>query len=186
MRRAIEYRAHFGQGEKCTDHGVVYGNRQMLDIDYDESFTPVASEIAPKMFMTNVAIKNHRWEHQNSVKGLYIRIREHHHTKVSLNDGDGSAIELDTGDLEWLMRGAPKMRAILPIIRDQVFLKQEKSLVWTYFPDEEVYVSAVLTETGIGHPVIHAGLSARERSIIVKWFIRDLDNDYLGFSQRRM
>lgn len=323
IHQAIEYRAHFGQGEKCTDHGVVYGNRQMLDIDYDESFTPVASEIAPKMFMTNVAIKNHRWEQwdivynylraqfrrqkrlyevtywvswtttsanlptedgpirtpaggpllaphlwwkqqeiefiylpeegafvlsmqgkqlkltatyitatcrrhvksqtiskcethwlsvpdhmtrwlnrsghwiynpasesqilherkgttkwavaerhyktnmyavvglldyhyttgptrwlsalhlvsyspthvsniddinhsQNSVKGLYIRIREHHHTKVSLNDGDGSAIELDTGDLEWLMRGAPKMRAILPIIRDQVFLKQEK------------------------------------------------------------
>lgn len=122
--------------------------------------------------MSNIDDINHS---QNSVKGLYIRIREHHHTKVSLNDGDGSAIELDTGDLEWLMRGAPKMRAILPIIRDQVFLKQEKSLVWTYFPDEEVYVSAVLTETGIGHPVIHAGLSARERSIIVKWFIRDLD-----------
>ncbi|RAH52699.1 hypothetical protein BO85DRAFT_492824 [Aspergillus piperis CBS 112811] len=67
------------------------------------------------------------------------------------------------------------MRAILPIIRDQVFLKQEKSLVWTYFPDEEVCVSAVLTETGIDHAVIHPGLTARERSIIVKWFIRDLD-----------
>lgn len=34
----------------------------MLDIDYDESFAPVASEITLKMFMTNVAIKNHRWE----------------------------------------------------------------------------------------------------------------------------
>lgn len=69
------------------------------------------------------------------------------------------------------MRGAPKMRAMLPIIVDQVFLKQEKSLVWTYFPDEEVYVSAVLTEAGIDH----AGLTARERSIIVKSFTWDPD-----------
>ncbi|RAK88517.1 hypothetical protein BO79DRAFT_217837 [Aspergillus costaricaensis CBS 115574] len=107
--------------------------------------------------------------------GFYTRIREHHHTKVSLNDGDGDAIELDTGGLEWLMRGAPKMPAILPIIRDQVFLKQEKSLVWTYFSGEEVYVSAVLTEAGIDHAVIHAGLTARERLIIVKSFTRDLD-----------
>lgn len=52
------------------------------------------------------------------------------------------------------------MRAILPIIRDRVYLKQEKSLVWTYFPGEEVYVSAVLTEAGIDHAVIHAGLTA--------------------------
>ncbi|PWY65470.1 hypothetical protein BO83DRAFT_392111 [Aspergillus eucalypticola CBS 122712] len=102
-------------------------------------------------------------------------IKEHHYTKVSLNYGDGDAIELDTGGLEWLMRGAPKMRAILPIIGDQVFLEQEKSLVWTYFPDEEVYVSAVLTEAGIDHAVINAGLTARERSNIVKSFTQDLD-----------
>ncbi|PWY66464.1 putative DNA repair helicase rad5,16, partial [Aspergillus heteromorphus CBS 117.55] len=112
---------------------------------------------------------------KNTVKGFYTRTREHHHTKISLSNSDGDAIQLDTGGLEWLLRGAPKMRAMLPIIRDQVFLKQEKSLVWTYFPGEEVYISAVLTEAGVDHAVIHAGLTARERSIIVKSFTRDPD-----------
>ncbi|KAI2966591.1 hypothetical protein CBS147324_7348 [Aspergillus niger] len=41
---------------------VVCGNRQVPGIDYDESFAPVASEIALKMFMTNVALKHLRWE----------------------------------------------------------------------------------------------------------------------------
>lgn len=110
---------------------------------------------------------------KSSVKGFYNRIKEGAHTKVSMTDGSANKIELDTGGLEWLLRGAPKMRAMLPILRDQVFLKKEKAIVWAYFPGEQVYISAALTEAGIDHEVLHAGLTANERTRIVKRFIRD-------------
>ncbi|KAI2990675.1 hypothetical protein CBS147482_9130 [Aspergillus niger] len=41
---------------------VVCGNHQIPGIDYDESFAPVASEAALKLFITNVAIKDLEWE----------------------------------------------------------------------------------------------------------------------------
>lgn len=47
-----------------------------------------------------------------------------------------------TARLEWLLRGSPKMRAMLPIIRDELLLYGEKSIVWVSWPAEEVYVLA--------------------------------------------
>ncbi|KAI2967818.1 hypothetical protein CBS147482_10946 [Aspergillus niger] len=50
---------------------VVCGNRQIPGIDYDESFAPVASEAALKLFMTNVAIKDLEWE-QCDIVSAYL------------------------------------------------------------------------------------------------------------------
>ena len=78
--------------------------------------------------------------------------------KVSITD----KIQFNTGGMEWLLSTTPKIQAMLPISWDQVVFKKEKSLVWTYFPGEEVHISAALTETGIDHAFIHAGQTARD------------------------
>lgn len=80
-----------------------------------------------------------------------------------------------TWTLEHMLRGSPKMRAMLPILRDQVIVYGEKAIVWTQFPAEQVYVAATLHEARIDAQVFHAGLSAHERSVLVDWFIRETD-----------
>ena len=52
--------------------------------------------------------------------------------------------DTNTARLEFLLRGSPKIRAMLPIIRDQVLLHKEKAIVWTLYPAEQVYVAARL------------------------------------------
>lgn len=75
--------------------------------------------------------------------------------------------------LEFLLRGSPKMRAMLPILRDQVIIHGEKAIVWTQFPAEQVYVAATLVEANFNARVFHAGLSVHERSVLIKQFTQD-------------
>ncbi|KAE8164621.1 SNF2 family N-terminal domain-containing protein [Aspergillus tamarii] len=80
----------------------------------------------------------------------------------------------NTARLEFLLRGSPKMRAMLPIIRDQVLLYKEKAIVWTLYPAEQVYVAAVLNEVGLDYGVYHSGLnfnhSASECMVLINSF----------------
>lgn len=48
--------------------------------------------------------------------------------------------EQQTWFLEFLLRGSPRMRAMLPILRDQVIVHGEKAIVWSQFPAEQVYI----------------------------------------------
>lgn len=81
--------------------------------------------------------------------------------------------ERHTWTLEFLLRGSPKMRAMLPILRDQVILYGEKAIIWTQFPAEQVYVAATLYEANIPAEVFHAGLSVNERAALVQRFTRE-------------
>ncbi|PYI11513.1 putative DNA repair helicase rad5,16 [Aspergillus sclerotiicarbonarius CBS 121057] len=72
--------------------------------------------------------------------------------------------------LEALLRGSPKMRAMLPLIRDQVILHDEKAIVWTQVPADQIYVAAVLREANMDAGVLHAGLSRDERAALLYRF----------------
>ena len=78
-----------------------------------------------------------------------------------------------TWTLEVMLRGSPKMRALLPIIRDQVLVYREKAIIWTQFPAEQVYLAATLQEIKIDAQVFHAALTSHERSVLVDQFTRD-------------
>ncbi|KAE8357873.1 P-loop containing nucleoside triphosphate hydrolase protein [Aspergillus caelatus] len=84
-------------------------------------------------------------------------------------------IERPTFALEFLLRGSPKMRSMIPIIRDQVFLHHEKSIVWTMWPAEQVYVAACLKEIGIDVAVLHSGLDTTERTRLIDEFTMQED-----------
>ncbi|RAL01276.1 putative DNA repair helicase rad5,16 [Aspergillus ibericus CBS 121593] len=72
--------------------------------------------------------------------------------------------------LEALLRGSPKMRAMLPLIRDQVILHDEKAIVWTQVPAEQIYVAAVLREANMDAEVLHGSLSRDERAALLYKF----------------
>lgn len=88
-------------------------------------------------------------------------------------NGSVSNSEHWTWTLEFMLRGSPKMRAMLPILRDQVIVYGEKAIIWTQFPAEQVYVAATLHEAKIDAQVFHAGLSAHDRSVLVDRFTRE-------------
>lgn len=75
--------------------------------------------------------------------------------------------------LEYLLRGSPKMRAMLPILHDQVIVHSEKAIVWVQFPAEQVYIAATLIEVNMDVKVFHAGLSVHECSVLIKQFTWD-------------
>ncbi|KAF5854714.1 hypothetical protein ETB97_000849, partial [Aspergillus alliaceus] len=75
-----------------------------------------------------------------------------------------------TARLEFLLRGSPKMRAMLPIIRDQVIVYSEKAIIWAMYPAEQVYIAAVLCEVGIDCRVLHGGIDADDREQIISDF----------------
>ncbi|PIG82089.1 DNA repair helicase rad5 [Aspergillus arachidicola] len=77
--------------------------------------------------------------------------------------------------LEFLLKGSPKMRAMLPVLRDQVIVHGEKAMVWTQFPAEQIYVAAVLKEANIDAEVFHAGLTRDERMNLVERFTQKHD-----------
>jgi SNF2 family DNA or RNA helicase len=103
-------------------------------------------------------ITSHETVVENAVKGFYRRLkRPSEETRRSAR-------------LELLLRGAPKMRVMLEIIRDQVLLFGEKAIVWVMFPGEQVYVEAVLHEAGIDAYAYHAGLAQGVRDKLVEDF----------------
>ncbi|GMG25245.1 unnamed protein product [Aspergillus oryzae] len=77
--------------------------------------------------------------------------------------------------LEFLLKGSPKMRAMLPVLRDQVIVHGEKAMVWTQFPAEQIYVAAILKEANIDAEVFHAGLTRDERMNLVERFTQKHD-----------
>ncbi|KAB8275464.1 P-loop containing nucleoside triphosphate hydrolase protein [Aspergillus minisclerotigenes] len=77
--------------------------------------------------------------------------------------------------LEFLLKGSPKMRAMLPVLRDQVIVHGEKAMVWTQFPAEQIYVAAVLKEANIDAEVFHARLTRDERMNLVERFTQKHD-----------
>lgn len=80
-----------------------------------------------------------------------------------------------TAKLEYILRGSPKMRVILPIIRDKVLLRKEQSIVWIMWLAEQVYVAAVLKEAGISYLVFHASLDTSQRTQMINLFIHDTE-----------
>ncbi|KAE8133508.1 P-loop containing nucleoside triphosphate hydrolase protein [Aspergillus pseudotamarii] len=77
--------------------------------------------------------------------------------------------------LEFLLKGSPKMRAMLPVLRDQVIVHSEKAMVWTQFPAEQIYVAAVLKEANIDAEIFHAGLTRDERMKLIERFTQKHD-----------
>ncbi|KAE8309793.1 hypothetical protein BDV41DRAFT_546879 [Aspergillus transmontanensis] len=92
-----------------------------------------------------------------SMKGFYRTAQARLHDKT-------------TARLEFLLRGSPKMRAMLPVIRDQVLLHKEKAIVRTFYPAEQVYVAAVMQEVGINYGVYHSGLNLTDRGKLIEEF----------------
>ncbi|PIG80565.1 hypothetical protein AARAC_003248 [Aspergillus arachidicola] len=99
-----------------------------------------------------------------AVKGLY-RAR---HVEAVKSESDSSLV--DAANLAGVMRESPKMRTMLGVLPDQVLLRNEKAMVWTFFPGEELYVCAVLKEARIDAVMLHAGLEHKERDEIVRTF----------------
>lgn len=77
--------------------------------------------------------------------------------------------------LEFLLKGSPKMRAMLPVLRDQVIVHGEKAIIWTQFPAEQIYAAAILKEANIDAEVFHAGLTRDERMNLVERFTQEHD-----------
>ncbi|KAB8237109.1 P-loop containing nucleoside triphosphate hydrolase protein [Aspergillus alliaceus] len=108
---------------------------------------------------------------QKSIVGEAVTVKEFYKTAKSRLESAPAA------RLEFLLRGSPKMRAMLATIRDQVLLFEEKAIVWVMYPAEQVYVAAVLQEAGISYGVFHGGLDSSERYKMTESFTRD-DSGY--------
>lgn len=61
-----------------------------------------------------------------------------------------------TTKLELLLRGSPKLRALLPIVTEQVIVHRERAIIWCAFPATQVFVCAALREAQIDAR-IHVG-----------------------------
>lgn len=77
--------------------------------------------------------------------------------------------------LEFLLRGSPKLRSMIGILRDQVLIHHEKAIIWTMFPAEQVYIGAALVEANIDAKVFHASLSFSERASLINEFTTERD-----------
>ena len=75
--------------------------------------------------------------------------------------------------LVFLLRGSPRLRALLPIVAEQVFERKEKAIVWCLFPGQQVYVAAAMHLCGIDAKIFSADLSQREREEMVRSFTTD-------------
>ncbi|KAL2801674.1 P-loop containing nucleoside triphosphate hydrolase protein [Aspergillus granulosus] len=62
-----------------------------------------------------------------------------------------------------LLRGSPKLRALLNNIQQEVFLHNEKSIVWCTTPSQQAFISAALHHCHIDNRMYHAELTTRER-----------------------
>ncbi|PYH93071.1 hypothetical protein BO71DRAFT_431284 [Aspergillus ellipticus CBS 707.79] len=88
---------------------------------------------------------------EDAVKAFYRRLQQAPKEAHAQDE-----LEKISSRLAGLMKGSPKMRLTLPILRDQVLLRKEKAIVWTLFPGEEIYVFATLKEAGIDCEILHA------------------------------
>jgi len=81
---------------------------------------------------------------------------------------------LDPKDYEqhlvYLLRGSPRLRKMLPIISEQVFQKEEKSVVWTQGPGQQAFVTTALKLANIDARILGAQMSIKEREELVREF----------------
>ncbi|KAM5448074.1 hypothetical protein MaudCBS49596_005660, partial [Microsporum audouinii] len=69
-----------------------------------------------------------------------------------------------------ILRTSPRLRAMLPIIAEEILLYNEKSMVWTLFPAQQVLITAALRLLNIDSRVYHAALTTKERAELVREF----------------
>jgi hypothetical protein len=73
----------------------------------------------------------------------------------------------------YLLAGAPKIRSMLQIIRQEVLLLDEKSIVWCCNPAQQWYIASVLNTPGIPCAVYHADLTHSQRHSLQESFNTD-------------
>jgi SNF2 family DNA or RNA helicase len=72
-----------------------------------------------------------------------------------------------------LLRGSPKMRAMLPILAHHWLVRKEKQIVWCNFPANQVFVAAVLKEEcGIDAKIFHGKLDNEQREKLFDEFTK--------------
>ncbi|KAI9035722.1 putative DNA repair helicase rad5 [Aspergillus affinis] len=81
----------------------------------------------------------------------------------------------DQDVLLYLLRGSPKLRALLSIIQQEVFLQQEKSVVWCTTPAQQFFIAAALHHARIDCRVFHSELNSKERVELVRDFTTKVD-----------
>ncbi|KAL4744247.1 P-loop containing nucleoside triphosphate hydrolase protein [Aspergillus terricola var. indicus] len=69
-----------------------------------------------------------------------------------------------------LLQGSPKLRALLPILQQQIYEYGEKSIIWTINPAEQFFIAAALLLCHIDYRVYHAELDTDERVALVNDF----------------
>jgi hypothetical protein len=77
----------------------------------------------------------------------------------------------DMEALKYLLKGSPKLRTLLPNIRDEILLYGEKSIIWTLNPGEQLFVAAALALCNIDVRVLHAELKSNERQEMIHEFV---------------
>ncbi|RAH57910.1 hypothetical protein BO85DRAFT_438142 [Aspergillus piperis CBS 112811] len=65
--------------------------------------------------------------------------------------------------LTYLLRGSPKLRALLSNLQQEVFELNEKSIVWCTGPSQQMYMAAALHHAHIDCQVYHSELTVKER-----------------------
>lgn len=73
-------------------------------------------------------------------------------------------------NLLFLLAGSPKLRKLLPMIRDQVIVHHEKATVWCSFHAVQVLVATALAEAGISAGILYADQDTAERENLLDNF----------------
>lgn len=76
----------------------------------------------------------------------------------------------DHSALEYLLRGSPKLRAMLPVICDQILLYNEKSVIWCVNPAQHLFIGAALHLCSIDAHVFHSELDHYGLEMLVQAF----------------
>lgn len=79
------------------------------------------------------------------------------------------------GQLVCLLRGSPRLQALLPLICEEDLVRKEKSIVWCLFPAQQVFVAAALRLVGIDAHILGSHLTNAERDELIKSFTNDKD-----------
>ncbi|KAL8881663.1 MAG: hypothetical protein Q9198_001176 [Flavoplaca austrocitrina] len=69
-----------------------------------------------------------------------------------------------------VLRGAPKLRALLKVVSHQVLVLKEKAIIWVTFPAQQVLITLLLRLTGVDARALHAGLEYDEKRELVSDF----------------
>lgn len=82
----------------------------------------------------------------------------------------GKVTQPSVNALRTLLRGSPKMRAMLPIVMHNAHIRLEKQIIWCSFPATQVYAAAVLKECGIDARIFHSKLDQSQRQALITEF----------------